>query len=319
MRASKVIATSAPSDAPADTPSVSGDARGFLSSAWKMGLLNVVSNIFLVLALLIVIGLFNMRTATIALVIYGLADVAPILVMELVRPMALRFRPSLISRATLLELARFALPIVIASGTYTVWFEIDILLIGNYYPHMAGSYATAKTLSLAFIFVPSAITIVLMPKVAASRADKGKRYMAGAVLTGFLLCLAGLVIVGLWGRQLISLTFGGRYSDAYLPLLVLGIGMSFYSIYIILEAFILGRGRPSLAVKALGVALVSTAVTGIWLTPRLAMLGTSLSFTIGAILGTMVMLFNTWRFLRKERQLDNSEPSGTNLAPATIN
>src|SRR5437588_2376596 len=162
-----------------------------LSSAWKMGLLNVVSNIFLVLALLIVIGLFNMRTATIALVIYGLADVVPILVMELVRPMALRFRPSLISRAALLELARFAMPIVIASGTYTVWFEIDILLIGNYYPHMAGSYATAKTLSLAFIFVPSAITMVLMPKVAASRADKGKRYMVGAVLTGFLLCLAG--------------------------------------------------------------------------------------------------------------------------------
>jgi O-antigen/teichoic acid export membrane protein len=278
-----------------------------LGSAWKMSLTNALSNVVLLAALFIVIVFLKMRTVTVALALYSLADVVPIFLLEIVRPMSPRFRPHLISKAVLLELARFAVPIVIATGTYTIWYEIDVLLIGNFDPHMAGSYAAAKTLAQAFIIVPSAVTMVLMPKVAASDPKKSKRYAVGVVLMALVLCLFGLAFVGIWGKTLIAFTFGARYRDAYLPLLMLSAGMSFYSVYILLEAIVIGRGKPGLAVRALGAALVSTGVIGFWLTPRLGMLGASLSFTVGAILGAVIMLFNTWSLLRAESK--NRDPS----------
>lgn len=291
-------------------------ARG-MNNAWKMGLAYSLSNTVQMAALLVVLGFFRLHTVVAALMIYGLTFLTPI-ILELIRPIALRFRPSLISKSTLLELARFAIPVVTASAAYTIWFGTDILLVENFNPHAAGSYAAAKTLAGAFIFIPSAINLVLMPRVANLVLDKSKRYTAGAALATFVLCLLGLAIVAVGGHKLITLTFGQRYSDAYLPLLVMCTGMSFYSIYIILEGFIIGRGWPVLAVKALVAALVSTGVTGLWLIPRLGTLGASLSFTIGAALGTAVMLLQTWLSLRKEKQLASNELLGANLAADTI-
>lgn len=282
-----------------------------LGNAWKMGLAYLLNNGSLVIALLLVIDLLKLRTALMALVIYGVTYLTPV-VIELFKPISLHFRPSLISKAVLLDLARFATPLVMASGFYTIWAGLDVVLVENFTPHAAGAYAAAKTLSGAFIFVPSAITIVLMPRVAAMGADKSKRYNAGAVLVAILISIIGLVIVDVWGHKLISLTFGQRYSDAYSPLLVLGVGMSIYSLYVIFEGFVIGRGRPNLSAHAMIVALIGTCVTGFWLTPRWGPLGASLSFTIGAALGFVALLFNTWHFLRASKQAESNQFSGTN-------
>ncbi len=284
-------------------------ARG-MNNAWKMGLTYLLSNTVQMVLIVVVLGLFGLRTPTVALMVYGLTFLSPF-ILELFRPSALRFRPSLISKSTLLELARFAIPVVSANAVYTIWIGTDILLVQNFIPHAAGSYAAAKTLASAFIFIPSAITVVLMPRVAKQGLNKSKSYTAGAILATFVLCLIGLVIVAVWGHELIALTFGRRYSDAYLPLLVMSAGMGLYSVYILLEAFIVGRGRPIFAVTALSTALVSTGITGLWLTPSLGMLGASFSFYIGAALGTTVMLFNAWYIMHKEKRLVGSELSNT--------
>ena len=276
-------------------------ARG-MNSAWKMGLAYFLSNTIQIIALVVLVGFFRLRSVTIPLMIYGLTFLTPF-ILELIRPTTLRFRPSLISKSTLLELGRFAIPVVSASAVYTIWFGTDILLVQNFIPHDAGSYAAAKTLAGAFIFIPTAITIVLMPRVANHRLDKSKSHTGGAILATFMLCFIGLLIVAVWGHELINFTFGQRYSDAYLPLLVMCAGMGLYSVYILLEAFIVGRGRPIFAVIALTAALAGTGITGLWLIPRLGMLGASFSFYIGAALGTSVMLFNSWFIMRKEKQL----------------
>ena len=50
--------------------------------------------------------------------------------------------------------------------------------------------------------------MVLMPRVAASQAEKGKKYSLGAALLVLLISFIGVGIVGLWGRTLITLIFG---------------------------------------------------------------------------------------------------------------
>jgi len=291
-------------------------ARG-MNSAWKMGLAYILSNSVQLLALVIILGFFKIQSVTVALIIYGSTFLTPFLI-EFIRPSLFRFRPSLISMGTLLELGRFALPVVTSSAVYTIWFGTDILLIENFTPDAAGSYAAAKTLAGAFIFIPTAINLVLMPSVAHLALEKSQRYVAGGVLAAIGLCLFGLVIVAVGGQQLLSLTFGHQYAGAYLSLLVLCVGMSFYSIYIVLEGFVIGRGWPLLAVNSLIFALISTAGTGFWLVPGLGALGASLSFTIGAFLSSITMLLLTWLSLNKEKRLMPKKQVSVDLAADSV-
>lgn len=289
-------------------------ARG-LNSAWKMSLTYIINNVVLIAALIVVFGLFKIRTATLAIAIWGLANLAPI-VMEFFRPMPLRFHPRLASKQVLLELARFAVPMVISSGAFAIWYGIDLLMVQNIYPHSSGSYAVAKTLTQLYIFIPAAITLVLMPRVAALELNKSKRYLAGGTVIALLVSLVGLAIVDIWGQKIIMLTFGRNYIDAYRPLVILSVGMCIVSINTILEGFLIGRGQPHLAAQALVVAMISTSVIGYWLISWKGPIGASLAFTIGAAISLMVMLYNTWHFLNGEKQITSKPQSGSNQAVA---
>jgi len=279
-----------------------------LNSSWKISLTYIINNVVLVIALVVVFSLFGIRSSMVAIVIWGLANLAPI-AMEFFRPMALRFHPDMISKAVLLELGRFAVPTVISSGAFAIWFGIDLLLVQNLHPHATGSYAAAKTLAQVFVFVPVALNMVLMPRAAAMNHEKSKRYLAGGTLVALCISLCGVAIIYLWGQRLITLVFGYGYSDAYLPLLFLGVGMCIVAVNTVVEGFLIGRGQPHVAAQALVVAMISTCVTGFWLISWLGAIGASLAFTIGGAFAASVMLTKTWRFLRKEDQVAGRERS----------
>ncbi len=271
-------------------------ARG-MNSAWKIGLSYALSNVALIIALLVICGLFKARTAAVAVSIYGLTNLVPIVLLELCKPMHLRFRVRYLSKKVQLELLRFAAPLILSTAAYTIWSGLDMLIVQNVVPHAAGGYAAVKTLSGAFLFVPAAITMLLLPRAAAQDLAKSKRYCLGAAWISLLVSLLGVGLVWIAGHQLLSLAFGRSYGDAYMPLLITSIGMSIYSVYVVLEGFVIGRGRPDLPVVAMLVALLATAATCFWFTRQWGAIGASLSFSLGAVLCTAIMSFGTWRLL----------------------
>lgn len=281
-------------------------ARG-TSNALKMGLGYILTNTGLIVGLLVIMGLLHIRTATVALTIYGLANLLPLLIIEALKPTKVSFRLGLVSKQVLWELAKFSWPLVVANGAYTLWFSTDQLFVQGFVPQASGDYGAAKTLSQAFIFIPTAIALVLMPKVASMSRSKSKRYGLAAVLVAFGLSLVGVIIVALGGHLIISLTYRAGYKDAYLPLLILSIGMTLYSVYLVLEGFLVGLGRPGLHAKAMTVAMVSAIGLSFWLTPQLGTLGASLAFTTGAAIGLVILLFNTWRFLSQDKKVEEIE------------
>ncbi len=283
-----------------------GLARG-VNSAWKMSLTYLINNVALIAALIVVFGFLHIHSAMAAIVIWGLANLAP-LAIELFRPMPLRFHFRLISKRVLLEITRFAIPMIVSSGAFAIWFGIDLLLVENLAPNAAGSYAAAKTLGQLYVFVPSAITLVLMPRVAAANLSKSLRYLAGGIFIALLVSLTGFAIVDIWGQKVISLIFGRGYIDAYGPLVILSVGMCIVSVNTVLEGFLIGRGQPNLAAQAMVVAMVSTGVLGYWFVSWRGAIGASLAFTVGAALATVIMQYKTWRFLRKGGNNAASEP-----------
>lgn len=270
-----------------------------LSNAWKMGLSYISTNVVLLLIAVIVLGFLNLATATIALVIYGLANCVPLVLLELVRKTPLKFRRELVSRQSLFELGKFSIPLIMANGAYTLWFGMDTVLIEALNPTYLSAYGIAKVLSQAFVFVPTAFSLVLMPKVAAMELKKSVRFCAFAAAAAFGVTLVGVLLVWLVGQPVISLLFNGKYADAYTPLLILGVGMSIYSVYLIVEGFMVGHGQPGSHAQAMTMAVIVATIVGVLLIPSTGLVGASLSFSLGATCGTGVLLFNFWRFLKK--------------------
>lgn len=270
-----------------------------MSSAWKMGLSYISTNVVLLLLAVVFLGLLNLASATLALIIYGLANCVPLIVLELARKTPLKFQRDLVSKDTLFELGKFSIPLIMANGAYTLWFGMDTVLIEALNPPYLSTYGIAKVLSQAFVFVPTAIALVLMPKVAAMDLKKSVRFCTFAAAAALGLTLVGVLLVWLVGQPVISLLFNNKYNDAYGPLLVLGVGMSIYSVYLILEGFMVGRGQPSSHAWAMSVAVVVATIVGFLLIPSTGLLGASLSFSLGATFGTGVLMFNFWRFLKR--------------------
>ncbi len=274
-------------------------ARG-LNNAWKIGLSYAVSNSALIVSLFVVCGWLRQRNAITATSIYGLTNLVPIVLLEILRPTPFRFQFRAISGKMLLELGRFATPLIVSTAAYTLWSGLDMLLVQNIAPHASGDYAAAKTLSSAFIFVPAATTMVLLPRVAAQSADKSRHYCFGAICMSLLVSLLGVLVVWIGGHKILAIAFGSRYEDAYIPLLVTSIGMAIFSVYVVLEGFVIGRGKPGLPAQALLIALACTAATCYLFTARWGMLGASISFTLGAIMGTAVIVWRSRDLLKRQ-------------------
>jgi O-antigen/teichoic acid export membrane protein len=269
-----------------------------LSSSWKIGLGYISTNVVLLFVTVVVLGLFGWQSATLALIIFGVANCAPLVILEVARKTPLSFRRSLVSRETLIELGKFSVPMILSNAAYTLWYGMDMLLIEGLSPQNTADYSAAKTLSQAFIFVPTAISMVLMPRVAAMELRRSVKLASFAALLAYGLSLIGVLIVWLAGEPLVRLVFGDGYARAYLPLFIMGLGMTVYSVYLVFEGFMLGRGQPGSHAWAMFVAMLVSFGVGFVLTPGYGLLGASLAFTLGITCATFVLTFNMWRFLR---------------------
>jgi O-antigen/teichoic acid export membrane protein len=261
----------------------------------------VVMVVFYVLAnllqLLVVIGLglAGFRSAPLFLVVYGLSSVVSLIVVQLAAPMHLRLSTSVLSRARMLETARFIRPILLQSIFFAIWYSADILVVGRLdSPAATGNYAAAKALALGLILAPGAMSTILLPRVVRLSAADVRGYVLRALAVGSVITLPLAVGLALLGRPLIQVFFGGKYADAPEPLAVLCIGMTGYGLYSLLASLWIGLGRPVVDMIATGTGMVCTVVLAFLLVPVNGLVGAAIAFSAGSVLKLLVIAGYTW-------------------------
>jgi hypothetical protein len=81
-------------------------------------------------------------------------------------------------------------------------------------------------------------------------------------------------------------------------LFVIGIGMLFYALGLILEAYATGLGAPRVQGAAFLLGLLAALLLGPRLVSQYGMLGASLSFACGTLAALLLVAAWTWRYLR---------------------
>jgi O-antigen/teichoic acid export membrane protein len=152
----------------------------------------------------------------------------------------------------------------------------------------AGVYSVATLLAESVWYIPSAVGLVLAPRVAAGVEGDDDDVTAAICRGTLLVSVAGAIVIAALAPLLVLLLFGSSFLPAVVPIWVLLPGVVALGLDKPIASYQLGRGRPQIS---LYVALLATPITiaaYVLLIPRYGIVGAAAGSTISYVATTAI-------------------------------
>lgn len=189
---------------------------------------------------------------------------------------------------------RLIVPVVAATIGLTTMTQIDLVLVNRFFdPAVAGQYTPASILGKAVLYLPGGLVTAILPIVAAShaRSERGASHATQALLATVLLCGALAVAYFVAGPWLVRLLYGEKYGPAGNLLAVYGLAMVPMAVAMVIQGFLVAKGRTLFCWVAAVLAAAEFAVLRDWHPSVQAVIGTVAVFnTALAIVGGILMV-----------------------------
>ena len=148
------------------------------------------------------------------------------------------------------EVARYLIPAMVGVLSITSLTTTDVIVAKAVFSdHDAGLYGSASLIGRVILYLPAAIVLVLLPKVAARQAagrESRDVLMKSLLVTGGFCAIATLVYT-VAPRLLVFVAFGSSFEDAAGLLWMFAVAMSGFAVLNVLLAYHLGRGENALS------------------------------------------------------------------------
>ena len=192
-------------------------------------------------------------------------------------------------------------------GVFALITNLDALFVKHFFsPQAAGNYAPVFTLARISLFLPWALGIILIPKVAERRASGQDlrpllfAALAGALLPGLLLT----ILYSLAPGKLVSTIFTGAYADPGIVLALVNFAATLYAGMNIWLNYALAIERPAFVYALPGVVVVQ--VLGMLLFGRNNLIGMTLAMIFAGLIGNMAGAMTTLSIAPEQSSLSNS-------------
>ncbi len=262
-----------------------GLARGFMAS-WRLMAAYLGSNVVQIVAIIILYVFMGERSPMPALIIYGASYLLPIALLQLSQPFPVRFRWFVPDRAYVRRILKFSAPIWISHVAYTFYAGLDILLIERFLGTGAvGMYALTKTLTMLLSFVPTGLTTVLLPRVAAGGGESHRTLLRNSIGLSLATNVLLLIVMLIAYQPFIRFVFGEDYVVPLAVLVMLAFSEIAFGIQGLITAVVVGSGQPYLETMARVVVVIVSVLFGIVFIPTLGLSGAALTSLAGAISG----------------------------------
>jgi O-antigen/teichoic acid export membrane protein len=164
-----------------------------------------------------------------------------------------------------------------------------------------GNFAIANTLVAVIGFIPSAMGMPLVPLLSALSVSnpKGARTLIPRVMriTSFLLVPVVMIVI-IFGPEIIGLTYGPEFADASRLLAILAVSSLIASVTGVVGSQIAGSGKMWLGLQLNLAWVASVVVSSALLIPSFRAIGASLATLIGyAALGALLILVGRRKLL----------------------
>lgn len=165
-------------------------------------------------------------------------------------------------------------------------------------PEALADYAAARSLALPMLLVPFALSVVLLPQVAAAPDREVGRLLRRALTIAVLAAVAGWAGWIVAGATLIGLIFPASYAAAAGPLATLVPAVGIIGVYSIMSGWMMGIGRPWTTATCLTAGSLVTLAGHVLITARLGAVGAGISMGLGAGTALALVGLASWRVLR---------------------
>lgn len=278
--------------------------RGLQRFGW-LAIYRVAAN-GLQLLLLVAFLVVDVVSVELAVVLYSLVYLGPILAIELAaRPLTgLLGAPggvARVSRARIGELTRFAVPALVSGTAYGAILGFDVFFVRLFAPEAVADYGAARALTLPLLLVPFALSVVLMPRVAAAEPSGQARALGTAVGVAGVAAAAGWLGYALLGPLAIDLVFPAAYAAATTPLTSLAPAVALLGVYSVLSQWTLGTGRPWAAAGSLAAGALVTLGAHATLTASIGAVGAGWAIGLGVLVALVLLGGMALRHLARTR------------------
>jgi O-antigen/teichoic acid export membrane protein len=279
-----------------------GLSSGFLE-ARRLTAAYLGTNVLQVFFVFILIQSLHIHSTLLALTIYGVSHILPLIPLTIFWPLPGHIRFRLIDRKKINEVVNFSVPILISHACFTYSLSFDLLVLERWVTEaQLGAYSLSKTLATMFIIVPSGISTLLMPKVASSPRAEHRSMLAKMLVIALVVNAAILLVYVPLVGPLTGRIFGNDYLVPLDISLLLSLYMILYGIHGLVAAVFVGSGRPKIDSSSRVAELVATLVSCWILVPTYGTWGAA----IGMLIGKSIALatYGVMYFIRR------TKPSG---------
>ncbi|ASK33667.1 flippase [Alloalcanivorax mobilis] len=244
-----------------------------------------------------------------AMALHGLAAFVAFLVgawilyRERPAPLAARPAPRYQHRAWALS----ALPLAAIGALTLINSNTDILMLGFMRSeHEVGIYKVVVTGANLIIFGLQAINMVVAPQFSRlftqKRMDDLQKIVTSSSRAILIIALPTVIVVVLFGRQILGVVFGEEYKAGYLPLVILGLGQLFNAFFGSVSMLLNMTNNERQTIKGVAVAALTNVVLNALLIPVYGIIGAAIATSISVVLWNLVL----WYFVRKSIGIEST-------------
>lgn len=198
------------------------------------------------------------------------------------------------------KIIKLAIPITLASLAFIFTKSVNVLFIKYFLEDnfQAGMYTAAATLSnVSYVFF-SALPLTILPSISksasAGNVELVRRYILKSFRYLLLLLLPVSAIVTVTADNLVSFLYTSVYVDAGVVLSVLIFSSTFFAIFSVMRAIIIGFGKAKLEMLMSFTALLIIIIANYVLIPMKGIFGAALASLISSVV--IVVIGGTYIF-----------------------
>jgi O-antigen/teichoic acid export membrane protein len=196
-------------------------------------------------------------------------------------------RPGHLDRARARSIGRYALPLLVTNGAYTLYARVDVLVIGALLGTPAvGIFSAASRLTVPLGYVGQSFAQSVAPRQARSAAGDDRDVGAFTASLRLLVLVQGLVVAVIvaWAEPIVRLLFGDDYAESATVLRWLAPYIFLHAISPLISVTVNYLGQASRRIPIVVGALVVNVVLDLILVPAIgvegAAIGTSVAYAL---------------------------------------
>lgn len=163
-------------------------------------------------------------------------------------------------------------------------YRLSFYILDKFYPEgrkVVGVYSVAVSVAEALWLISQSISLVMYSHISNSQDKSYSIRLTVALLKLAVVCTFGGTLVLLcFPSSFYEFVFGHEFGAVRMILFPLSLGILVLSAGIILSSYFVGVGNTSLGVRASGIGLVVTLISGFLLIPSFGMNGAALTATL---------------------------------------